>query len=115
MVAGLAGIAIGPSLGHIYAGDAWNTGLQLRLVSLATGAAGVVMIARSGELFGPSTNSAGSNAGASLLLVGLVGQAGTLYEIVDASGATRRANERRLQLVPTIASDAAGASLAGRF
>jgi hypothetical protein len=38
-IAGGALLGVGPSLGHIYAGDAWTTGLKVRLIGV--GVAGV--------------------------------------------------------------------------
>jgi len=115
-LAGLAGIAIGPTLGHAYAGDTWNTGLQIRLASVAVGAVGVVVIAKSCPPFGSCPDPGSGDLGAAMVLGGMIGLAvGTVYEIVDARGAATRANHRHLQLVPTVGSGVAGASLTGRF
>ncbi len=113
-VAGLAGIAIGPMLGHAYAGDAWNTGLQIRLGSLAVVGVGAVVVVTS-CLFKPS-DPPGCGIGGGLAVIGLFGLAvGTVFEIVDAPAAARRANARHLQVIPTVGPGIAGASIAGQF
>ncbi len=115
-VAGLAGIAIGPMLGHAYAGDAWNTGLQIRLGSLAVVGVGAVVVVTSCLFNFKRSDPPGCGIGGGLAVIGLFGLAvGTVFEIVDAPDAARRANARHLQVVPTVGPGIAGASFAGQF
>ena len=97
--AGLMGLTLGPSAGHMYTGD-WKRvllGSGLRATGLTAAIFGYAsMIDEScyGECLRPR---------AALLIGGLAAFAGgTLYSIIDSGYSARRANraERRLQLTP---------------
>ena len=99
---GLGLIVIGPSAGHIYAGEGLHAlGFSaLRLVSLGAFVAGVISSLDICDGVVPCQN--GSNPGANVLMAaGAIGYVGlTIYDIHGASGAVRRANARALTLAP---------------
>jgi hypothetical protein len=116
---------IGPSAGHLYAGETSHAVKMsaLRIGALATFLLGLVPVisandSRCGDC-GPQPSN--DNLLPKLALaaggVGLV--VATLYDLADAPRAARRANLRAFQLVPTAVPTstgmAPGAVLAGRF
>lgn len=115
------GATLGPSAGHIYAGEYVHGALTAGIrVAAATG--GFLSLAV-GAIEG--LGAGGPNYGLMVLGVGLIGGAGVLalYDLVDAGFAARRANEQRkasLRAAPVIARDPQGRTqyglaLAGRF
>lgn len=125
--AGLALIIIGPSAGHLYAGE---KGHALGMSLLRTAAIATIVIGAIDDLAGNvecpaysstpgiypgdgcSTNQ--QNYGSAIAMTGgLVLIAATAYDIWDAHRAARRANERpsSLAVVPT----GTGFAVAGRF
>lgn len=116
-IGGLAAIAIGPTLGHAYAGRAWNTGLKVRLISLGVAIGSLAIGLAACPPFSGACNSDGAVAIAGVGFVGggLTYAGATLYEIVDAGNAARRSNERRqLQIVPATGTGP-GVTLVGTF
>lgn len=117
VIGGLAAIAIGPTMGHAYAGRAWNPSLKVRLISLgvATGSLAIGLAACP-----PFSGACKSDGAVALASVGFVGggltyAGATLAEIGAAAGAARRFNERRqLQIVPA-AGTGPGVTLVGTF
>ena len=114
--------AIGPSVGHVYAGEYRHALIttSLRVAGLALAYYGV---ASSTLCFGDSCpDGAGhSNAGLSLLGVGIAAGVG-LYDWIDAPSAARRANRRAdaalrsVFVSPTVgAQGRVGLSLSGTF
>lgn len=95
---GLVGLAIGPSLGHIYTKDYRGVliGSGLRIgggLAVAAGAAIAV---------GSSLGAGDGSGAAPLLLVGgAAALGGTIYSIVDAPFSARRANEKHRQMSVT--------------
>ncbi len=114
--------AIGPSVGHVYAGEYRHALIttSLRVAGLALAYYGV---ASSTSCFGDSCpDGAGkNNAGLSLLGVGIAAGVG-LYDWIDAPSAARRANRRAdaawrsVFVSPTVgAQGRVGLSLSGAF
>ncbi len=85
VIAGVAGLVVGPTVGHIYAGHTGSVGLGLRAGSLVPMALGAL-----GEFAcGLAANSC-SSAEPVLLLAGAAGYVtGTVLEIATAGGAAR--------------------------
>lgn len=117
---GLVVSAIGPTTGHIYAGQIWSTGLGLRLLGggfLLIGAADVKHPAYSDEIDIDGVGLVAFAAGALLYL------GGSIWEISTAGSATsayNRAHDTRaigLSLTPIRgrAGDAPGLALVGGF
>jgi hypothetical protein len=113
---GGAAIVIGPSLGHIYAGTPWNTGLKMRVAGLGVGVVAGLMFmgAESGEVF-----CTGSKCEAGIALgvaaIGLYG-VGTVYEMFSAPAAVQRYNATlTVAPLPTGTGLAPGAVFGGHF
>ena len=108
--AGLVAFAIGPTVGHAYAGHLFNPGLGVRALGAVAGVAGAVTILACGldECHGGS-----ADAGVALLYGGgALIAAGSLYEIVTAPRAATEHNRRlHLAIVPA----RGGLGLAGTF
>lgn len=111
-ITGLGLVLIGPTAGHIYAGNAWNRGLQVRLGSLAVATAGIALAWRACAPFQGGCSEAEHDQSD---LFGGVGFVGTLvysvamfYEIGSAGSAAHKYNVR---LVPT----GNGVGAVGRF
>lgn len=87
---GVAAIAVGPSVGHLYTGDVWNRGLQVRLASLGVMAAGFA-IAETGEPLGCSfcLRTRDYPAIAMILVGGGTYVGATIYEIATGPRAVR--------------------------
>ena len=114
----LAGLAlwVGPTLGHIYAGHTWNTGLAIRLGSAAVAVVGAVMAL---QCIWECTDSdrQTAEAGTGLALLGAAGYVtGLIYEIATAPAAARDANaEHGWMIAPIAMSHGAGAGLVAHF
>lgn len=85
---------VGPSLGNIYAGDALNVGLGLRVAGLGIFGA---MMAHCGP---DSCSTSDGTANAMLAAATIVYGAGVITEIALAPRAARRYNREHLQIVP---------------
>ncbi len=103
---------VGPTVGHIYAGHTWNSGLTMRLVSLAATAVGI----------GLAFDNDAAAAATLLVLGGLGYTTGAIYEIVTAPEAVHEYNrahgfEASFTFAPVKARDGAapGLALVGRF
>ena len=107
---GLALLIVGPTTGHIYAGNAWNTGLKLRLASLGLAAATIVAIWQA-DISEPAI------AGVILAVpIGAFFTAGW-YEAFTAGRSARtynRAHQVEVGLAPIVGRDS-GIALLGRF
>ncbi|HEY5924374.1 MAG TPA: hypothetical protein VIV11_22005 [Kofleriaceae bacterium] len=107
---------VGPTSGHIYAGQAWNPGLKWRLIGGATFAVSIVPA----FAFALSDNAAGTTLFGLLAAGGGVTYIGaTIWEIGSAPGAARRHNERleegaSFSVAPIIGRES-GLAIGGRF
>ena len=110
IAAGLAGAVIGPSTGHLYAGE------RKRALVISSVIAGGLALAYTGAAL-----SFGSDGEGGLIYVGLAASAGAgLYGWIDADDAVDRANLRRARrlrvaVVPMTTPHSAGLSLVGAF
>lgn len=119
---GLAGIAIGPTLGHIYSHHTWNLGLGMRLAGLAAGVIGAALMLQciDGCSAGGSTRDQ-ADLGVALFMVGGSSYVvGTIYEIATAPGAADDYNRDHgvaLTLAPLRGRDGMvpGVGLLGHF
>ncbi len=104
MITGCAAIVLGPSLGNVYAGKLWSTGLGLRLAGGAVLGAGVA------SLYDPY-----STEGDRVLLIAGIGLlvAGTALDLRD-SVITTRAHNRAFVIAPLV-GPISGLSVAGSF
>jgi hypothetical protein len=116
---GVTSSLLTPSLGQLYAGEYWTSGMTLRGAGAAT-ALVAATLAFDGVGPGTSSGNARSNA-ASLLAVGAAGLylAGVIYDVGHASDSARHANDRHLTFAPTMVGAGAdrhmGLGLAGTF
>jgi hypothetical protein len=111
---GLLALAIGPTLGHAYAGNTWNTGLQVRLASAAFATLGAAIVVKSNCLFGAGcSDGAGALGGLMFTIGGVTYLGGTLYEMFTAGESAQKTNER-FRLIPAVSSGP-GVSVVGRF
>lgn len=110
--AGVAGLALGPSLGHVYAGEYLTGGLALRAAGMAVAILGYREASRCS-----SVGDCHMTAGATGVVLGLGAfAAGALWDIATASRAADRWNARHgLTIAPVVTDDGAGVSLAGSF
>jgi hypothetical protein len=112
ILGGVGAFLVGPTVGHIYSGHAWNPWLGVRLASLAAPIVGVALDfatgAHGGRDFAPPPGLAiGVLAGVATYAVGMVG------EIASAPFAARDYNrEHHLDLQLTIAPIQSKAGLA---
>ena len=122
-------IIVGPSAGHIYAGETGHAlGMSLlRTAAIATVAVGVIdALNGSVECAASSTTGPGSsdwggscrqpqNYGSAIAMTGgLVFVAATAYDLWDAHRAARRANERHASSIAVLPTGT-GFAIAGRF
>jgi hypothetical protein len=119
-VGGLLALAIGPTVGHFYAGEIWSDGLRLRIGGVAVAAGGVALsmatclkIDRWCEGFFPTAGLVGILGGGAMFASGAV------WEIFGARNAAKRHNARHddddtIAFVPT-AGGSPGVSLVGTF
>jgi len=122
---GIAGLAIGPSAGHIYAGaNGHAVGASLlRTGGMLLFGIGVIALVSSGDCIDDAPCGGNDGAGESLMWVGgLTFAVTTLYDIIDASSAARRANAKQARawnvaptVVPAANGPAPALSLIGRF
>lgn len=112
LVAGSVGFLVGPTLGHIYAGDAWNAGLAIRLGGLTLASAAAMIAVR--DHHGPIPGGRGTVFTATA--AGLLLFTGTLVEVSTVPSAVRSANAR-LSVAPvaTTSGMTPGAFLVGEF
>ena len=112
-VVGAIGVFVGPSIGHWYAGEAFDLGLGLRLGGVAVGYLGGA-IATSG-CSKPPMNECGLAAVYPVLAgLAMIG-ARTVYDIATAPRAARRHNQRAIGIAPTRAGSGYGLAVVGRF
>lgn len=118
---------VGPTVGHIYAGNTWNTGLKWRLGSLAVSFGGLVYALSQCGIFDECTQAENDRAGigAAVAVGGMITYFGaTIYEVATAPASARNYNleytrynmnlRPRMQVVP-MAGRAPGLALAGTF
>jgi hypothetical protein len=112
VVAGATLFVLGPTTGHIYAGQAWNAGLKYRLIGggilAVTGLPALAMTLEDDPhqpAFGLLT--AGAFAGGALYAYAMFREIGTAPCAVDA-------HNRRLTVVP-VAGNSPGLSVVGTF
>jgi hypothetical protein len=103
-IAGLAVGAVGPSLGHVYAG-AWA---PAAIAAVVRGFGGLAFAYGAGAVINDDADD-----GDTWLLWGGLGMvvAATLYDLLDTPLAVRRANRRSVAVVPTVG----GLALAAEF
>lgn len=118
---GLAGILVGPSLGHLYTGEhrkVWLTGGLRGLGIVGMGVGGTIALRDCGL-----RDSCDSGGPPLFWISAIVTVGATVYSIVDSASSARRVNERRrnrLALTPTPIvgpnqSTGMGMSLSGTF
>ena len=108
---GVALTVIGPTVGHAYAGQAWNAGLGLRLASVATGVIGGALLV---NCLDECRDHSKADVGAALFLTSAIVYAGaTLYEIGTAGAAADRYNRMHVGAAPLPGGGAI--VLGGRF
>ena len=111
---GAALVLVGPTLGHIYAGDTWNTGLAVRLGSSATFVLGAGLALRCIDTCSDSDSTV-ATVGALLGLFSAITYAGaTFYEIGTAPEAAAKYN-REHHLDVTVVPTGTGLAVAGTF
>jgi hypothetical protein len=103
---GLAGLVLGPSAGHWYAGHKLTTGLVLRLGA----AAGFATL----TIKNPGNDEIGFIIVGSIVTAGLW-EVGLIWDLATLPRAVRSHNNRRLQVAPLVAPNATGLALAGTF
>jgi hypothetical protein len=110
---GSLAVALGPTLGHSYAGHTLNTGLVTRLVGAGVAAGGIALLLADGCLAGGHCGARINGDVGALMLIG--GAAtygiGTVIEIAGAPGSARRHNAS-IALAPM---GGRGLAVAGRF
>ncbi|MGE5181949.1 MAG: hypothetical protein ACM31C_07795 [Acidobacteriota bacterium] len=117
VVAGLAAFAIGPTVGHIYAGRIWSTGLAIRLAGASAGVVGATMVLGCVDRCDHPDQA---DVGAGLFLAGAAAYGlGMLYEIASADVAARDYNAAHaaVTLAPLRSRDGLipGLAVAGRW
>ncbi|NVB83666.1 MAG: hypothetical protein HOV81_35155 [Kofleriaceae bacterium] len=118
---------IGPTVGHVYAGNTWNTGLKWRLASLGISVGGLVYALSQCGILDDCTDEEmnGADVGAAVAVGGMISFFGaTIYEVATAPSSARQYNleytryrmnvRPHMQIVP-MAGRAPGFSLAGTF
>lgn len=118
-LAGTFALALGPTTGHIYAGDTWNAGLKVRLGGLGAAVAGFTLAITACPPFGGGCSNEGLATLGALTFVGggITYGIGTLYEIATAPAAARasnRARARRFAVGPVV-GHTPGLAVAGMF
>jgi hypothetical protein len=110
---------IGPTTGHIYAGQTWNPGLKYRLIGLGVTAVGFVVLIGACPPFGGQCNEGLAMVGVAGAVGGAVTYAGaTIYEIATAPSAATDYNRKRagaITLAPMIGRQQGGLAVMGRF
>ncbi len=123
MGGGIVAVLVGPTLGHVYAGDAWNRWLRLRLLGAGGVVAGGLIAGASanGDACGfPGTSCSSAQTAAFGLGILLVAGGAISYivgmgaEIGSAPRAADRYN-RQLSIAPLATTQALGLALAGTF
>ncbi len=110
VLGGLA-IAVGPTVGHTYAGRTWNPGLATRLVTVATGFVGGMMVLSCLE--GCSSRATYDIGGAVFIGSAIVYGGATLYEILSAGETRRPVSHSTVTFTPL--RGGGGLALGGRF
>jgi hypothetical protein len=124
---GSVAFLVGPTIGHIYARNPWNTGLKWRLGSLGVSFVGLAYALNQCGIFDECSQAENDRAdvGAAFAVGGLISYFGaTIYEVATAPSSARAYNREyardhlkmrpRMQVVP-MAGRAPGLSLAGTF
>jgi len=118
LLLGLATLAVGPSAGHIYAGDNGHA-VKASLVrggGIVLFGLGAITLLSSGDCIDDGPCDDGSTGEVALWTGGLVFAAATLFDIVDASMAVKRANARHARawtIAPTPMPASSGTRLPG--
>jgi hypothetical protein len=118
VVGGLLALTIGPTTGHIYAGDTWNTGLKVRLSGLGISVLGAAVALAACPPFSGNCNDGGAAiGGVGFLAGGIMYAGGTIYEIVDAPRAADRYNMKHRASIAVVpgAGGKPGMSVVGTF
>ncbi|HEX4451993.1 MAG TPA: hypothetical protein VH143_14040 [Kofleriaceae bacterium] len=128
---GAATTLLTPSLGEWYAGEAWSTGMKLRVAGIGVGLLATAVYFGTGsssscfQLEGGDYCSGGAPHAivATAVIGGIAGAlfvGGIVYDLFDAAKAADRHDARRLEVLPTVLRSASGSALpalglAGRF
>ena len=113
---GVAGVLVGPTTGHAYADETWNTWLGVRIAGASVVGVGVAIAASNDGEYG---NHGAYNNGVAIAAVGVAALGlGTIFEIATAPDAALRFNKRhelrRYWLVP-MSTREPGLAFGGRF
>ena len=123
-IVGGTALLVGPSVGHIYAGHTWNTGLAMRASGMVTFGIGWIAMTRCWDYpvsFPPSAQERAScNRGSIAVGLGAVATvAGTIIEVATTPSAVDDYNRAHASLtvapIQTQNGIAPGVALAGRF
>lgn len=102
-VTGMLAFAIGPTTGHIYAGNTWNTGLKWRLGSLALAIPSLLLLEGSiGNNDEPDNDVIAFPAYILFIGSALTYLGATTYEIATAGRSVRRHNRKQAQSVLSV-------------
>jgi len=105
-IIGFAGMVLGPSAGHWYAGEGVTTGLVLR----GSAVTGMVFLA----LRDPYLEQPVLTIGGLIAAVG-VWETGVIWDLVTLPRAVRRARAHEVLVAPLVGSDTTGLALSGRW
>lgn len=107
MLGGMAGLMIAPSIGHWYAGEAFTTGMGIRIVG-----GGIAMLS-----FAYLIETDGESSAAGYLMLGGAGCAalGAVVDIVTAPGAVDAWNKKHVDVTVMKTGTGYGIGLVGRF
>jgi hypothetical protein len=112
---GVAGLLVGPSAGHIYAGE-WAHALGMSALRTAGALVLTIGVVNATSAYSDGPQPDHRNATSMMLVGGAAYVIGTLYDIYDSRSAVRRANARELGIVPTVGTQGGyGLAVAGRF
>ena len=111
---GSALVVLGPTLGNIYAGDVWNTGLKLRVASVGAALVGVGVVGAADCFMSNCASTGIATIGGAVVVASVVTfGVGTVLEIRNAPLAARR--QSAPVVMPLVTEHGAGISLAGSF
>ena len=113
---GVTGLLVGPSAGHLYAGE-WAHALGMSALRTAGALVLTIGLVNATTTYSDGPQPDHRNATSMMLVGGAAYVIGTLYDIYDARSAVRRANAGSTRtIVPTVGTQGGyGLAVAGRF